>query len=205
MKALNLLSVLPLLFIVTLSATSQNCTLTCPSNIIIKAEANKGGSTVNYPAITNNEACGAITYTPSSGSFFRIGSTSVIASTASGQKCSFTVTVTDNESPILTPIKLSPKRIWPANGKMKEVALHYTFTDNAPETTCNVTVASNDEKNGVGNYEIVNAHLVRLKASRLPNGQPRTYSITVTCTDASGNISRRTTGIMVARQSSETN
>jgi hypothetical protein len=205
MKALNILSVLPLLFIVTLSATSQNCTLTCPSNIIIKAEANKGGSTVNYPAITNNEACGVITYTPSSGSFFRIGSTSVIASTASGQKCSFTVTVTDNESPILTPIKLSPKRIWPANGKMKEVALHYTFTDNAPETTCNVTVASNDEKNGVGNYEIVNAHLVRLKASRLPNGQPRTYSITVTCTDASGNISRRTTGIMVARQSSETN
>jgi hypothetical protein len=88
---------------------------------------------------------------------------------------------------------------------MKEVALHYTFTDNAPETTCNVTGASNDEKNGVGNYEIVNAHLVRLKASRLPNGQPRTYSITVTCTDASGNISRRTTGIMVARQSSETN
>jgi hypothetical protein len=154
--------------------------------------------------MTHPDACGTVTYTPASGSFFRIGATSVIASTTGGQKCSFTVTVTDNESPTLTPIRLSPKRLWPANGKMKDVALHYSVNDNAPETNCVVTVASNDENGGTGYYEVVNAHLVRLKAAKLSNGQPRIYTITVTCTDAAGNTSRRTTGIIVARQTNAT-
>jgi len=182
-----------------LFTAAQNCIPSCPSNIITKADSGKGGTIVHYPSITT-DTCGTVTYTPASGSYFRIGSTSVIATTPAGQKCSFTVIVTDNEAPVLSPIILSPQRIWPANGKMKEVALHYTYSDNAEESTCTVSVSSNDSNENNNSYELVNPHLVRLKASRLPNGQARIYTITVTCTDLAGNTTRRTTNIAVGRQ-----
>ena len=72
------------LLITMFEAGAQNCVLTCPSNVLMQAEQGKGGAVVQYPAVSGNDHCGPITYTPASGSFFRIGSTSVIGTTASG-------------------------------------------------------------------------------------------------------------------------
>ena len=190
------------LLITMFEAGAQNCVLTCPSNVLMQAEQGKGGAVVQYPAVSGNDHCGPITYTPASGSFFRIGSTSVIGITASGQKCSFTVTIADNQPPVLSKLVLSPRRLWPANGKMREVNLQYTHSDNAQESTCAVTVTANDQNNGVGTYQVLSANRVRLLASRLPDGSPRVYTIIVTCSDASGNTTRRSTTITVARQAS---
>src|SRR5215218_8415555 len=85
---------------------AQNCVLTCPANLVVKAETGKEGANVTFPAMSTAAECGAVTYTPASGSFFRLGSHSIIVTSASGQKCSFTVTVADNESPVLSPIML---------------------------------------------------------------------------------------------------
>lgn len=197
MKAILTLAFTIILLHCNYLIAAQACSLTCPENIIAKADSGKGGTNVSFPAATVSATCGAVSYTPASGSFFQIGSSSVIATTATGERCSFTVTVTDNEPPALSPIVLSSKRIWPANGRMKEVAVRYLTTDNANESNCAVSVSSNDPSGQ--DAEVVDAHLVRLRASRLPNGMPRTYTITVTCTDAAGNISKRTTGISVAK------
>src|SRR5215203_2123261 len=197
MKTFLVLPLAAALLLCFTKGNAQTCSFTCPENIVIKADSAKGGTYVTLPVTTFDSSCGVVTYTPGSGSFFKIGSSSVIVTTASGTRCSFTVTVTDNEPPVLSPIVLSGKKLWPANGKMKEVAVRYIATDNANETSCAVTVTSNDSTNP--SWEVVNNHLVRLKQIRLSNGMPRVYMITVTCTDAAGNTTKRTTGISVAK------
>jgi hypothetical protein len=179
-------------------SSAQNCPLACPENIIAKADSAKGGTYINFPVVAVSGNCPAPKFTPASGSFFQIGSSSVIVTTASGERCSFTVTVTDNEPPVLSSVTLSSKRLWPANGRMRDVAVHYITADNSNETSCTVTVSSNDSS-VVPDYEIIDAHSIRLRALRLPNGMPRVYTVTVTCTDEAGNVTPRTTGISVAK------
>jgi hypothetical protein len=182
----------------SLISTGQNCTLTCPENIVVKADSTKEGATVNYPAATTTGQCGTITYSKPSGSFFRIGSHSIIATTEAGQKCSFTITVTDNQPPVLSPITLSAKKIWPPSNKMKKVGVYYTVKDNAEEVNTVLTVSSNDDS-GNRDWEVVSNHLLRLKASRLPNGEARVFTITVSSSDMAGNTTRRTTSIVVSK------
>jgi hypothetical protein len=199
MKTFMILSLAVLFACITTVGNAQNCTITCPENIVAKADSGKGGTYVNFPSATTSGNCGQLTYTPASGSFFQLGSTSVIVTSASGERCSFTVTISDNEPPMLSPIVLSAKRLWPANGRMRDVTVRYITSDNSPESSCAVSVESNDNGANGSDYEVIDAHSIRLKALRLPNGMARTYTVTVTCTDAAGNTTKRSTGIMVAK------
>jgi hypothetical protein len=198
MKTFLILPITALLLSFHFVSMAQNCPLVCPENIIAKADSATGGTYINFPAIVVSGNCPSPKFTPASGSFFQIGSSSVIVTTESGERCSFTVTVTDNEPPVLSPVTLSLKRLWPANGRMRDVAVHYITADNSNETSCTVTVSSNDSSL-VPDYEIIDAHSIRLRALRLPNGMPRVYTVTVTCTDEAGNVTTRTTGISVAK------
>jgi hypothetical protein len=199
MKTFMILSLAVLFACISIASNAQNCTITCPENIVAKADSGKGGTYVNFPSATTSGNCGQLTYTPASGSFFQLGSTSVIVTSASGERCSFTVTISDNEPPMLSPIVLSAKRLWPANGRMRDVTVRYITSDNSPESSCAVSVESNDNGANGSDYEVIDAHSIRLKALRLPNGMARTYTVTVTCTDAAGNTTKRSTGIMVAK------
>jgi HYR domain len=180
-------------------AQNLNCTITCPSNIIVKAEAGKEGANVNFSGATGQGECGAISYTPASGSFFRLGSHSVIVTSVSGQKCSFTVIVTDNEPPVLSQLRLSTDKLWPASNKMKKVGVYYSVSDNGEKVNTVLTVTSNATDSDTKDWEIVDAHLVKLKASRLHDGTPRVYTITVTSTDDAGNKTTRSTSISVSK------
>ncbi|HMK27727.1 MAG TPA: HYR domain-containing protein [Chitinophagaceae bacterium] len=173
------------------------CTIGCPSNMIIKAETGKEGASVTFPLATSFGDCGTISYSPASGSFFRLGSHSIIATSSSGQKCSFTITVTDNQPPSLSPITLSRDKLWPVSNKLKKVGVYYNTSDNAQDVKTEISVSSN-ATDGNKDWEIVDDHLVRLIASRLPDGSPRIYIITVTATDESGNRTTRTTSIAVS-------
>ncbi len=197
MKNHKLLFFASFLFFLPFTGHSQSC-LTCPSNIVIKAEPGKEGAIISLPQEIINATCGTITYTPASGSFFRIGSHSVIATSASGEKCSFTITVTDNESPVLSELTLSEDRIWPASNRMKKIRVNYTVTDNAQEVNSVLTVSSNNLDATRKDFEVIDNHVVRLSASRLPNGEPRIYLISVTSTDVAGNKMTRTTSIAVS-------
>ncbi|MEI6947145.1 HYR domain-containing protein [Paraflavisolibacter sp. H34] len=178
------------------SLQAQECTLHCPANIVVAADSGQGGATVRFPAATASASCGAVTYTPASGSFFRLGSATVMTTVASGKKCSFTVTVTDNEPPVLSRLQLSQLRLWPSDNSMHDVEVGYTATDNSGEAACTLSVTSNDP--GSGGWQVLSNRLVRLQALRLTGNKPRIYIIKVNCRDASGNSSTRTTSIAVS-------
>ncbi len=197
MKSLKALSFLAFLICCQSKIYAQNCTLACPANIVTKADAGQEGAVVNFPDMKAPAECGTITYSPASGSFFRLGSHSISVTSSTGQKCSFTVLVTDNESPTLSRVTLSRDRLWPASGKLKKVKVFYTASDNGAEVKTAVSVTSN-ATDGVKDWELEEGNTFRLKASRLSDGSPRIYTITVTATDESGNKTTRTTTIAVS-------
>lgn len=198
MKILAALFVTASISFISVIANAQACTLKCPENIVVKADSTKEGATVNFPAATTSGDCGTITYSQPSGSFFRIGSHSIVVTSPSGQKCSFTITVTDNEPPVLSPVTLSSKKLWPPSNKMKKVGVYYTTTDNAEEVNTTLSVSSNDDS-GERDWEVVNNHMLRLKAARLSNGEARVYTIKVSSSDMAGNTTTRTTSIVVSK------
>lgn len=191
-KAIILFAVLPFTYF---SSRAQNAVIPCPQNMIVSAEKGKEGAVVLYPA---SPEFSNVNYTPSSGSFLRLGSHSIIMTNAAGQKCSFTVTVTDNEAPELSSITLSRERLWPASNKMKKVVVRYEASDNSGTVKTALSVTSN-ATDGIKDWEIIDDHLIRLKSSRLPEDKARIYQVTVTATDDAGNKTKRTTSIAVSR------
>lgn len=75
----------------TVAATP--CTLTCPSNITVPADSGQAGAVVTYSTPGSTGNCGQITSNPASGSFFPVGTTTVISVGDTGDACSFQVTV----------------------------------------------------------------------------------------------------------------
>lgn len=199
MKTFKALSFAILLILTQLTGSAQSCSLSCTSNMVITADNGQEGAIVNIASAGTAGECGMLTYFPASGSFFRIGSHSVSAITSTGEKCSFTVTVTDNESPLLSVVTLSSDKLWPATNRMKQVAVYYSASDNAQDVTSVLSVSSNDITSTFRDWEIVNNHLLRLKSSRLPDGEPRIYTIVVTSSDEAGNKATRTTSIAVSK------
>jgi hypothetical protein len=86
---------------------------------------------------------------------------------------------------------------------MVDVTVNYTATDNCP-LTCVLTVASSEPIDGQGDgdtspdWQVVNDHHVLLRAERSGNDKNgRTYTITTTCTDESGNAVVKTSTVFV--------
>jgi hypothetical protein len=104
-----------------------------------------------------------------------------------------TVNVVDTTAPVVSGITPSPDQLWPPNHKMAGVGLSYSFTDNSGSAVCSVGVVSNEPENGTGDGDTAPDWLVSsptallLRAERAGNGSGRTYTITVTCRDASRN------------------
>jgi hypothetical protein len=92
---------------VTVSGSvSETCTLDCPANVVVTANTTQGtqfGAVVTYGAATGTGNCGAVTNSPASGSFFAVGTYSVVStSELGGATCSFTVTVLDTNPPTIS-------------------------------------------------------------------------------------------------------
>jgi hypothetical protein len=119
--------------------------------------------------------------------------------------CQAKVTVVDTTLPIIESLTASPNVLWPANHKMVAVTLGVTTFDNcdpAPKSKI-VSVSSNEPVNGTGDgdtapdWEITGDLTVNLRAERSGTGSGRVYTVTVICTDASGNISTGSINITV--------
>jgi subtilisin-like proprotein convertase family protein len=80
------------------------CTsITCPANITKSNDPGQCGAVVTYPPPTpNGSGCGTISCSPSSGSFFPVGTTTVNCTASAGPTCAFTVTVNDTQPPTIT-------------------------------------------------------------------------------------------------------
>lgn len=104
-----------------------------------------------------------------------------------------TVAVTvSNAAPTITGLSTSITALWPANHKMVDVSLSYVAQDGCGPVSISIAVSSNEPGNGLGDgntsadWEVVDDHLIRLRAERAGSGSGRVYTVTVIATDAAG-------------------
>jgi|GEM_PF-903916 len=183
------------------------CTLTCPPNISKSNDPGVCGAAATFAAATETGNCGGvITSDHNSGDVFPVGTTAVTFTDTrldgTTATCSFDITVNDTEFPVVSNPTTNPNTLWPPDHRMVDIAVNYTATDNCP-LNCVLTVASNEPINGLGDgdtapdWNVVNAHLVQLRSERSGKGKGRTYTITTTCTDASNNVTTKTSTVFV--------
>jgi uncharacterized delta-60 repeat protein len=91
-------------FFVARFQNGLDCTVNCPANITVSNTPNQCGAMVTYPPPdeSGTQCGGKISCSPTSGSFFPVGATTVTCSDSAGPSCSFTVTVNDTQPPTIT-------------------------------------------------------------------------------------------------------
>ena len=114
------------------------------------------------------------------------------------------VTVRDSIHPAIASVSPGPAVLWPPDHKMQPVVVTIASTDNCAGSTCRIiSVTSNEPLNDTGDgntgvdWQITGSNTVDLRAERSGTGTGRVYTITVECTDASGNTTRSTTSVAV--------
>jgi hypothetical protein len=148
---------------------------------------------------------GSVTYIPNSGycgpdafSYVAIDGfcTSVVATVS--------ITVLDTEPPQIANLSVDKPVLWPRDRKMKDVTVNYSATDNCTaQPQCALTVTSNQPVSGPGNgntspdWQVIDAHHVRLRAEVTGSGTDRVYTITATCLDDAGNSSTGSVKVIV--------
>ena len=105
--------------------------------------------------------------------------------------------------PLINNLSVTPDRLGVPNHKMREVMVSYDVTGGCGAVTSTLSVTSDEPISGTGDgdtapdWEVLDAHHVRLRAERSGNGDGRVYTITVTSTDAAGNTSVDTVTVNV--------
>jgi hypothetical protein len=178
--------------------------ITAPPAVAIASDSSSCGAFVSDAELgtaTASDNC-SVTTTRSgvpAGNFFPVGTTIITytATDGAGNTASATqsVTVNDDTPPVITGATVDKPTLWPPNHQMVDVAVSYTGTDNCGAVDTTLSVSSNEPVNGMGDgntatdWEIVDAHHVRLRAERSGLGSGRIYTITITATDSNGNAS----------------
>lgn len=189
---------------------ATQCLLSCPSNIVVPSDPGMCGANVTLPPSTTVGSCNPVTYSPASGSFFPVGTTTVTVTAIDGTSCSFTVTVADTEPPAVSPITVASPSLWPPNHELINVGLAGGSTDNCPGATTQVLVFGDEDDEtaaGDGNFSPDAKDLaigsLRLRSERKGDGDGRVYLIVVKVTDAVGNVSFRVTTVVVPHSQSK--
>ena len=111
------------------------------------------------------------------------------------------VTVTDTEFPKIEKLSATPNVLAPPNGKMMNVTINYVTSDNCGIASYAIgKITSNDlvgKKNTSVDWEYIDNHHVRLRAEKSEKSIGRIYTVTITCTDLSGNVTERSLDIPV--------
>jgi hypothetical protein len=201
-------------------AATYQFTLNAPPTVSCKAatvhlDANGQGSILpsDITDMASDPEGGALQYSLSKSSFdcSDVGANDVtltvtddVGQTAS---CVASVTVVDDTSPVITGVEADPALLWPPDHSMEPVNVAVSSTDNCTGTTCRIiAVASNEPQNGLGDgdtpndWQITGDGTVMLRAERSGTGSGRVYTITVECTDASGNKTQSTKSVLVPHQ-----
>jgi len=119
--------------------------------------------------------------------------------------CGSSVAVDDTIPPVIKSVSASPNVLWPPNHKMVPVTINVSASDICDaQPVCKITsVSSNEPVNGLGDGDTVPDWLttgdltVDLRAERSGTGKGRIYTITVACTDTSGNSTSKATIVTV--------
>ncbi|HME46174.1 MAG TPA: hypothetical protein VKF36_24035, partial [Syntrophorhabdales bacterium] len=177
-------------------ALCQNVTVNAGSACTAPASIDKGSYEPNGDPVT-------LTQAPAGP--YPLGTTTPVTLTVTDSKppssqsqCAGTVTVQDKTPPTITMASVSPSVLWPPNHKMVDVTVNYTSIDNcSSQPTCTISGVTSNEPISSSDYSIVDPHHVKLSADRLGSGNGRIYTISIACTDASGNPSTQTVAVSV--------
>jgi hypothetical protein len=118
-------------------------------------------------------------------------------------ECAATVTVVDEQDPVISSLSASPNKLWPPNHKFVPVTVAVDASDNCDFACQIISVASNEPVNGLGDgntapdWTITGDLTVKLRAERSGKGNGRVYTITVECADSSENSSTDTVTVTV--------
>ncbi len=118
-----------------------------------------------------------------------------------------TVVVEDTTPPSINSLTATPSTLSPPNHKMVPVSVAVAVSDacDAAPTCQIIAVSSNEPVGGQGrgdrapDWEITGDFTVNLRAERAGGGSGRVYTITLECSDASGNTSTGTVNVTVPR------
>jgi len=103
----------------------------------------------------------------------------------------------DTTPPVIESLSVSPDTLWPPNHKMITVTADVVATDTCDQNpVCAIVSVSSDEpENDIGDgntmpdWILSGGLTVELRAERAGPEDGRTYTVEVTCTDESGNVS----------------
>lgn len=127
---------------------TQSCSISCPGNIVVPADGGGTSAVVNYANPTVTGACQTINASPTSGSTFAVGTTTVNVTTGAGPACSFTVTVSGGAPPLAsTTLAIGEFRLRGALGALDEYVEIVNvsgapFTVNASDASAGWSVAA---------------------------------------------------------------
>ncbi|MGA1864942.1 MAG: HYR domain-containing protein [bacterium] len=184
--------------------------IVCPPDITAE-QTSADGTPVNlhYPNVTDNCDDDSLV-TNNAPAVFPLGKTIVTwtAKDFSGNQssCTQVVTIVDTTPPLIKSLTASPNNLWPPNHEMVPVAVTCVCEDicDISPVSMIISVVSNQPINGTGDGDtspdwIIKGDLsVDLRAERSGNDkQGRIYTITVECTDFSGNSSRAAVNVIV--------
>jgi hypothetical protein len=143
--------------------------INCPQNMSVNATAGQCGVTVTFPPATKSDNCGTpmVTYSQNPGSFFPVGTTTVIAMATDAANnsavCYFDVMVADHEAPV--------------------ISCPSSLTLNTSPGLC--TASATYAATATDNCSVSSITYSHAPGSSLPVG---TTPVIATATDASGNI-----------------
>ncbi len=194
-------------------------TITCPANLTVNNDPGKCSAVVSF-SVSASDNCDSevsVVCSPASGSIFPLGTTTIncTATDDAGNQanCSFTVTVNDNEAPMITPAASSS--LWPPNHQYVAFTASQCVTgvsDNCAGLSASdvvITQVTSDEPEdatggGDGNTlnDIVIASdckSVQLRSERQGSGNGRVYTIHLSVSDGNGNSGAATCIVTVPK------
>ena len=199
----------------SVTASNPAPVITAPPDKTVSNDTDSCSATLNPGTATATDNCGtpAIAGVRSDAQAlnapYPVGTTTITwtATDAGGGSDSAvqTITVNDTQAPTISVLSVDKPSLSPPNHKMVDVAVNYTAMDNCGPVTTTLFVTSNEPDNGLGDgdtandIEVVNNHLVRLRAERSGTGIGRVYTITVTATDSHGNTRTRSVTVIVPK------
>jgi probable HAF family extracellular repeat protein len=148
---------------------------------------------------------------PSAGTSVGLGAhtITVTATDAAGNSavCTAALTVADAVQPVILSAFVTPTVLTPANHRLVDVTVSVSVADNCDSAPrCRIIAITSDEPvTGPGDptspdWIITGDLTAQLRAERLNRGDGRVYTLTLACTDASGNTATKTVNVTVPRE-----
>jgi hypothetical protein len=195
--------------------------LACPRSLSLSANANSQAVVPDVVSLTIvSDNCTAVnklvvTQSLAAGALVGMGSyvITVTATDTAGNAstCATTLTVADTTAPAISSVTASPNVLSQPNHQMVPVVVYVSATDNCdPAPVCQIVSVSSDEPvtgpgdNTTPDWIITGKLTVDLRAEYSSKSTSRAYTITVNCTDASGNSSLQTVIVNVTKQKAQT-